>query len=48
MLFSLTMAVLLHKWEFQKFNLNFWKWVKKFDNQDFLILTVSASTVLYI
>ena len=32
------MAVLLHKWEFKNIEAEFWKWVKKFDHQDFQIL----------
>ena len=49
MLFSLTVTVLLHKWEFKRLyeslrilRLNFWKWVKKSDHQDFQILELGS------
>ena len=37
-LFSLRMAVLLHKWEFKNIEVEFLKWVKTFDHEDFQIL----------
>ena len=42
-LFSLRMAVLLHKWEFIILRLDFWQWVKNFDHQDFQILKLGSS-----
>ena len=42
MLFSLRMAVLLHKWEFKNTEIEFLK-VKKFDHQDFQILEIGSS-----
>ena len=58
MLFSLRMAVLLHKWEFKNIEVEFLKVSEKIwspglpdigakKSWDFLILTVSASTAIY-
>ena len=41
-LFSLRMVALLHKWELRILRLYFWKWVKKFDHQDFEILELGS------
>ena len=42
MLFSLRMAVLLHKWEFKNIEVEFLKVSEKFDHQDFQILELGS------
>ena len=42
MLFSLTMIVLLHKWEFMNIEIEFLKVSEKFDHQDFQILELGS------